>query len=511
MSSAAAAGGKSAVDGLMSRIATFRGKCPYLSATPLSQLRELAVTKIAAANINPPPSSGVISAVADSTGGCKQVFAPGGPGPCADCPVAACQPVEGQVGAADSKLAAKAWECPVMSKALVFQNSAPSAAPSTLDLDIAPRSKPAVNASSSSFFSYDAAFRAEVAKKHKDKSYRYFNNINRLAGSFPRAHTGSGKDVTVWCSNDYLGMSRNPVVIDSIKTTLDKYGSGAGGTRNIAGNGDLHLQLENSLADLHRKDNALVFSSCYVANDATLSTLASKLPGCVVFSDESNHASMIQGIRHSGAQKRIFRHNDVEHLESLLQSVDINVPKLIAFESVYSMCGSVGPIEEICALAKKYNALTFLDEVHAVGMYGLRGAGVAEIRPHVMDQVDIISGTLGKAYGVVGGYIAGKSSFIDMIRSYAPGFIFTTSLPPAVVAGALTSVEYLKSSQVERLGQQRNTTTVKQQLKELGIPVIPNPSHIVPVLIGDAELTKAASDMLLSDYDIYVQGINYPT
>ncbi|EGF81428.1 hypothetical protein BATDEDRAFT_34735 [Batrachochytrium dendrobatidis JAM81] len=359
-------------------------------------------------------------------------------------------------------------------------------------------------------FNYEEFYRNELDKKHKDKSYRYFNNINRLAQLFPTAHTGTGEHVTVWCSNDYLGMSKHPLVTENMKSTLDMYGAGAGGTRNIAGNAQLHLSLERELASLHEKPAALVFSSCFVANDATLSTLASKMPGCVIFSDASNHASMIQGIRNSGAKKMIFKHNDVSHLESLLQKVDINAPKIIAFESVYSMCGSIGPIKEIAALARKYNAITFLDEVHAVGMYGRTGAGVAEYI-NVMDEIDIITGTLGKAFGVVGGYIAASSGLIDMIRSYAPGFIFTTSLPPAVVSGALTSIRYLKASQAERFAQQHHTRDLKGRLDELGIPVIPNPSHIVPVLIGDAETAKSVSDELLYKHQIYVQSINFPT
>lgn len=320
----------------------------------------------------------------------------------------------------------------------------------------------------------------------------------------------------------YIVSEFNFIII--VRRTLDRYGSGAGGTRNIAGNADLHLRLESELADLHHTEGALVFSSCYVANDATLSTLASKLPGCVIFSDSLNHASMIQGMRHSNAPKKIFRHNDVAHLEQLLQSVDPNVPKIIAFESVYSMCGSIGPIRDIVKLAKRYGAITFLDEVHAVGMYGPRGAGVAEhldydlnaSKPHrgngaILDQIDIITGTLGKAYGVVGGYIAGSAYLVDMIRSYAPGFIFTTSLPPAVVSGAMESVKYLKESRSERNLQQVNTRTVKSRLSEIGIPVIPNPSHIVPVLMGDAAAAKLASDELLSEHNVYVQSINYPT
>ncbi|KAJ1908245.1 mitochondrial 5-aminolevulinate synthase, partial [Tieghemiomyces parasiticus] len=317
---------------------------------------------------------------------------------------------------------------------------------------------------------------------------------------------------------------RNSCVVGSMKQTLDRYGAGAGGTRNIAGNADLHLRLESELADLHHKEAALVFSSCYVANDATLSTLAAKLPGCVIFSDAMNHASMIQGIRHSGAKKVIFKHNDVADLEAKLQQYPVGTPKIVAFESVYSMSGTVGHIEAICALAKRYGAITFLDEVHAVGMYGPRGGGVAEHldyqrnlgHPHahngaVLDQIDIITGTLGKAYGVVGGYIATSAALVDMIRSYAPGFIFTTSLPPAVVAGSLASVQYLKLSSKERVMQQINTRLLKARLAELQIPVVPNPSHIVPVLVGDADLCKRASDSLLTDHGIYVQAINYPT
>ncbi|KAJ3324183.1 mitochondrial 5-aminolevulinate synthase [Blyttiomyces sp. JEL0837] len=359
-------------------------------------------------------------------------------------------------------------------------------------------------------FNYEHFYRSEIEKKHQDKSYRYFNNINRLAQAYPTAHTATGEHVTVWCSNDYLGMSKHPEVVESMKQTLDTYGAGAGGTRNIAGNAQLHLSLERELASLHEKDAALVFSSCFVANDATLSTLASRMPGTVIFSDAANHASMIQGIRNSRAEKVIFRHNDVDHLESLLQQYDLNVPKLIAFESVYSMSGSIGPIREIAALARKYNAITFLDEVHAVGMYGKTGAGVAEYI-NDMDEIDIMTGTLGKAFGVVGGYIAGSAPLVDMIRSYAPGFIFTTSLPPPIVAGALTSIRHLRRSEVERCGQQTNTRILKNRLGELGIPVVPNPSHIVPVLIGDAETAKSVSDELLARFKIYVQSINYPT
>ena len=372
-------------------------------------------------------------------------------------------------------------------------------------------------------FDYDKFYQAELDKKHKDKSYRYFNNINRLAQEFPRAHMADvDQRVTVWCSNDYLGMGRNPQVLKTMHETLDKYGAGAGGTRNISGHNQHAVALEGTIANLHAKEAALVFTSCYVANDATLATLASKLPDCVILSDSMNHASMIQGIRHSGAKKMVFKHNDTQDLEAKLASLPPEVPKLIAFESVYSMCGSIAPIEEICDLADKYGAVTFLDEVHAVGMYGPNGAGVAEHldyeahqmgRPQgtVMDRVDIITGTLGKAYGCVGGYIAGSAKMVDTIRSLAPGFIFTTSLPPATMAGAKTAIEYQMAHHGDRQLQQLHTRAVKDALNEHDIPVIPNPSHIVPVLVGNAEVAKQASDMLLDEWGIYVQAINYPT
>ncbi|KAG9774311.1 5-aminolevulinate synthase, mitochondrial [Exophiala dermatitidis] len=377
-------------------------------------------------------------------------------------------------------------------------------------------------------FDYEGFYNHELEKKHKDKSYRYFNNINRLAKEFPRAHMSTMEEkVTVWCSNDYLGMGRNKHVLNTMHETLDMYGAGAGGTRNISGHNKHAVALEQTLADLHGKEGALVFSSCYVANDATLATLGSKLPDCVILSDSMNHASMIQGIRHSGAKKMVFKHNDLADLEAKLASLAPEQPKIIAFESVYSMCGSVAPIEAICDLADKYGAITFLDEVHAVGMYGPRGAGVAEhldydvyANPNrtkemqkgtVMDRIDIITGTLGKAYGCVGGYIAGSAALVDAIRSLAPGFIFTTSLPPATMAGARAAIEYQARYQGDRRLQQLHTRELKDDLTQRGIPVIPNPSHIVPVLVGDAETAKKASDMLLSDYDIYVQSINYPT
>lgn len=380
-----------------------------------------------------------------------------------------------------------------------------------------------VNPPTAAKFDYDGFYKAELDKKHKDKSYRYFNNINRLAKEFPRAHMADKHErVTVWCSNDYLGMGRNPEVLKTMHETLDTYGAGAGGTRNISGHNQHAMGLEDTIAKLHAKEAALVFTSCYVANDATLATLGSKLPNCVMLSDSLNHASMIQGIRHSGAKKIVFRHNDVADLEAKLASLPSDIPKIIAFESVYSMCGSIGPIKEICDLADKYGAITFLDEVHAVGMYGPHGAGVAEHldyeahargRPEgtVMDRIDIITGTLGKAYGCVGGYIAGSAKMVDTIRSLAPGFIFTTSLPPATMAGARTAIEYQMEHQGDRRLQQLHTRAVKDALQTKDIPVIPNPSHIVPVLVGNAELAKRASDMLLEDWAIYVQAINYPT
>ncbi|KAL4883280.1 pyridoxal phosphate-dependent transferase [Aspergillus karnatakaensis] len=378
-------------------------------------------------------------------------------------------------------------------------------------------------------FDYNAFYDAELQKKHQDKSYRYFNNINRLAKEFPRAHTASKEEkVTVWCSNDYLGMGRNPEVLSAMHTTLDTYGAGAGGTRNISGHNQHAVGLENTLAKLHGKEGALVFSSCFVANDATLATLGSKMPDCVILSDSLNHASMIQGIRHSGAKKMVFKHNDLVDLETKLASLPVHVPKIIAFESVYSMCGSIAPIEQICDLADKYGAITFLDEVHAVGMYGPHGAGVAEhldyevyasqdtatplsTKGTVMDRIDIITGTLGKAYGCVGGYIAGSAALIDTIRSLAPGFIFTTSLPPATMAGADAAIQYQSRHQQDRILQQLHTRAVKQSFKNLDIPVIPNPSHIVPLLVGDAEIARQASDKLLEEHGIYVQAINYPT
>ncbi len=373
-------------------------------------------------------------------------------------------------------------------------------------------------------FDFEGFYSKELGKKHADKSYRHFNNINRLAKEFPRAHTQDPNErVDVWCSNDYLGMGRNPSVIKAMHETLDKYGAGAGGTRNISGHNQHAVSLEKTLAKLHAKEAALAFTSCYVANDATMTTLGSRLPGCVWLSDSLNHNSMIVGIQHSGAWKLVFEHNDLEDLENKLKSLPLETPKIIAFESVYSMCGSVGPIAEICDLAEKYGAITFLDEVHAVGMYGPHGAGVAEHldyeayargetpRGSVMDRVDIITGTLGKAYGCVGGYIAGTAKMVDAVRSLAAGFIFTTTLPPATMAGAQAAIEYQMNTNEDRRAQQLHTRAVKDELNARDIPVMPNPSHIIPVLVGNAGLARAASDLLLEKHKIYVQSINYPT
>ncbi|ODV59158.1 5-aminolevulinate synthase [Ascoidea rubescens DSM 1968] len=376
-------------------------------------------------------------------------------------------------------------------------------------------------------FDYNGLFESDLFKKRKDNSYRYFNNINRLAKEFPKAHRLAQDDkVTVWCSNDYLAMTRNEEVLDVMHKTLDKYGSGAGGTRNIAGHNQHAIKLESEVAALHKKEAALVFSSCYVANDAVLSLLGQKLPNLVIFSDQLNHASMIVGVRHANCKKHIFRHNDLAHLESLLKQYPKNQPKLIAFESVYSMCGSIAPINQICDLAEKYGALTFLDEVHAVGMYGPHGAGVAEhlnFDSHLktglaspnfkttMDRIDMITGTLGKSFGTVGGYVAASANLIDWLRSFAPGFIFTTSLPPSVMAGAAAAISYQRQTIKDRIDQQRYVRYLKQKFNDLNIPIIPNPSHIVAVLIGDAALAKKASDLLLEKYKIYVQAINFPT
>ena len=361
---------------------------------------------------------------------------------------------------------------------------------------------------------YSRVFTQAIDRLHAEGRYRVFIDILRNKGMYPNARCFAGhngpKPITVWCSNDYLAMGQHPKVIAAMEEALHDVGAGSGGTRNIGGNTHYHIDLEHELAGLHGKEGALLFTSGYVSNEATLSTLAKVLPGCVIFSDELNHASMIAGIRHSGCEKRIFRHNDLAHLRELLAAEDPAVPKLIAFESVYSMDGDVAPIAEICDLADEFNALTYLDEVHAVGMYGARGGGISE-RDGVAHRLSIIEGTLGKAFGVMGGYIAADKMIVDVIRSYAPGFIFTTSLSPVLVAGALASVRHLKQSSDERDGQQEAAARLKALFKEAGLPVLETSTHIVPLMVGDPVKAKRISDILLAEYGVYVQPINYPT
>ncbi len=360
---------------------------------------------------------------------------------------------------------------------------------------------------------FDAFFENELAVLKKEGNYRVFADIERKAGAFPAAgnHGAIGpKEVTVWCSNDYLGMGQHPKVVSAMHEALDRCGAGAGGTRNISGTNHFHVLLERELADLHGKEAALLFTSGYVSNWASLGTLAARIPGCIVLSDAGNHASMIEGIRHSKAERHVFRHNDVADLERILKSLDPARPKLIAFESVYSMDGDISPIKAICDVADRYGAMTYLDEVHAVGLYGPRGGGVAE-REGLMHRISIIEGTLGKAYGCVGGYIAGSSAMVDFVRSFASGFIFTTALPPHIAAGALASVRHLKESDVERKAHQARVADVRRRLARIGIPTLDNPSHIVPVMVKDPVKCKWISDWLMQTHGIYVQPINYPT
>jgi 5-aminolevulinate synthase len=361
---------------------------------------------------------------------------------------------------------------------------------------------------------YNAQLDQALNRLHQEGRYRTFIDIERDKGNFPHAvwtqPDGQKKDITVWCGNDYLGMGQHPAVLSAMHEAVDATGAGSGGTRNISGTTVYHKRLEAELADLHQKEAALLFTSAYIANDATLSTLPKLFPGLIIYSDALNHASMIEGVRRNGGAKRIFRHNDVAHLRELLAADDPAAPKLIAFESVYSMDGDFGPIKEICDLADEFGALTYIDEVHAVGMYGPRGAGVCE-RDGLMDRIDIINGTLAKAYGVMGGYIAASAKMCDAVRSYAPGFIFTTSLPPAIAAGAAASVAHLKTDQSLRDQHQSQAKILKMRLKGLGLPIIDHGSHIVPVIVGDPVHTKKLSDMLLSAYGIYVQPINFPT
>ncbi|MBD8678215.1 5-aminolevulinate synthase [Sphingomonas sp. CFBP 13720] len=371
-----------------------------------------------------------------------------------------------------------------------------------------------IDASPARSVDYNRVFAQAIDRLHEEGRYRVFIDILRNKGQFPNARCFAGhngpKPITVWCSNDYLAMGQHPAVIAAMEDALHDVGAGSGGTRNIGGNTHYHIDLENELADLHDKQAALLFTSGYVSNEATLSTIARILPGCVIFSDELNHASMIAGIRHSGCEKRVFRHNDLAHLEELLAAEDPELPKLIAFESVYSMDGDVAPIHAICDLADKYNALTYLDEVHAVGMYGARGGGISE-RDDAASRITIVEGTLGKAFGVMGGYIAADRTVIDVIRSYAPGFIFTTSLSPVLVAGALASVRHLKASSTERDGQQAAATMLKRMFADAGLPVMDTTTHIVPLMVGDPVKAKRISDILLREYGVYVQPINYPT
>jgi 5-aminolevulinate synthase len=360
---------------------------------------------------------------------------------------------------------------------------------------------------------YDRIFRSAIERLHDEGRYRVFIDILRTKGQYPNARCFGGngpKPITVWCSNDYLCMGQHPAVIEAMETALHDVGAGAGGTRNISGNTHYHTQLEAELAGLHGKQGALIFTSGYVSNEAALSTLGKLLPGCVIFSDELNHASMIAGIKNSGCEKRVFRHNDLEHLEQLLAAEEPETPRLIAFESVYSMDGDIAPVAAICDLADQYNALTYLDEVHAVGMYGAHGGGISE-RDGVADRLTIVEGTLGKAFGVMGGYIAADRTIIDCIRSYAPGFIFTTSLSPVLVAGALASVRHLKMSSEEREAQQQSASMLKAKFAAAGLPLMASVTHIVPLLVGCPVKAKRVSDILLAEYGLYVQPINFPT
>lgn len=360
---------------------------------------------------------------------------------------------------------------------------------------------------------YSRFFEAAIDRLHTENRYRVFADLERIVGRFPQAiwrHQGQAREITVWCSNDYLGMGQNPAVLKAMTDAATTQGSGAGGTRNISGNNHPLVELEHELADLHGKEAGLVFTSGYVSNDASISTIAKLLPDCLILSDELNHASMIAGIRHSGVEKKIFRHNDVKHLEELLIAAGKDRAKLIIFESVYSMDGDVAPLKAIVELAEKYNAMTYLDEVHAVGMYGARGGGISE-REGLSHRIDIIEGTLAKSFGTLGGYITGSKLVVDAVRSYAPGFIFTSALPPAIASATVAAIRHLKTSTHERELQQKNAHLTKDMLRRAGLPVMPTDTHIVPLFVGDADLCKKASDRLLEVHGIYIQPINFPT
>jgi 5-aminolevulinate synthase len=360
---------------------------------------------------------------------------------------------------------------------------------------------------------YDVFFATALSRLRNEQHYRVFADLERIAGRFPHAiwHSPAGRrEVVIWCSNDYLGMGQHPQVIEAMVATAGRLGAGAGGTRNIAGTNHPVVDLEQELADLHRKEAALVFSSGYVSNQTGIATIAKLIPDCLILSDELNHNSMIEGVRQSGCEKQIWRHNDVDHLERLLQAAGQSRPKLIAFETIYSMDGDLAPMHRICDLAERYGAMTYADEVHAVGMYGARGAGIAE-RDSVMDRIGVLEGTLAKAFGCMGGYIAGSSALIDAVRSYAPGFIFTTALPPPICAAATAAIRHLKASNWERERHQERAARVKAVVNAAALPVMPSDTHIVPVLVGDPERCKAASDLLLTEHGIYIQPINYPT